>query len=445
MASRRSAVWCAIGLAATLVVVAGSGAPARRVSDILRGPTAVVRRGPMVGTIALGGDVLCLKSMTVAVEVEQLSERTREVTILSLAEEGSTVAKGDVLCRLDASGYEELVDTQRVEVEKTTAELQTATLDREAAQATLREFSEGLADQQVRDYQTRIGVAEADAARAADRAEWSKGMLDRGYISVAELADERRALIKNKLDLEGARRGQDVFRRFTAPKNARDMESKISAAEEKVSLAELAHRTQLSRLEHFRKQVELCTIRAPHDGLVVYDDGWWSDDTQVRVGAKVYFGKALINLPELDHLTVLASLHESFYDRAQVGMAAEITVPAVPGRTYRGHVLKVAQLPERHWIVGRDNMHFIATIVFDEPSENVVPEMSAEVRLEAGRKPDALMVPPQAIRADKHQTTVVVVTPEGDSAREVKLGMVEREAVEITGGLAEGEVVRLFP
>ena len=444
MARRRSAVWGAVGLAATLVVVAGSGVPARRDAAV-GGPTAAARRGPLVATVALGGDVSCDRGMAVGVEVEQLSERTREVTILSLADEGSLVRKGDVVCRLDASGYLELVDVQRIEVEKAAAELRTAELDQGAARATLREFAEGLADQQVRDYQTKIGMAEADAARAADRAEWSRGMLTRGYISVAELAEERRSVMKNQLDLEGARRGQDVFRRFTAPKNERDMESRIAAAEEKRAMADLGHRTQIQRLAHYQKQVELCTIRAPHDGLVVYDDGWWSDDVQVRVGAKVFLGKALINLPDLAHLTVRASLHESFRDRVQVGMPATIVVPAVPGHTYRGHVSKINQIPWRNYFVGIDHMRFIATIAFDEPPGDILPEMSAEVRVERARKPDALVVPGAAIRAAGHRTTVVVVTPAGDVVREVTMGLTDGDDVEIVAGLAEGEVVRLTP
>ena len=441
----RARIWRALALAATLVVVAGSGVPARRGPTKVQGRTAVVRRGPMVATVALGGDVSSMKNTNVGVEVEQLSERTREVVILTLVPEGSLVKKGEILCTLDASGYVELVDEQAIEVEKATVELRTAELDREAARLTLREFEEGLADEQVRDYETRIMLADSEARRSANRADWTAAMLERGYLSLNDLHQERRGVMKNQIDLADARRGQSVFRRYTSKKNRRDMESKVDAAEEKLRMAELAHRTQLGRLDHFRKQVALCTIRAPHDGFVVYDDGWWSDDQQVKVGTKVFLGKALINLPELDNLTVLVQLHESIYDRVKVGMPATVRVAAIPDRDLRGHVAKVAQLPERNWFVGIGNMSFIVTIAIDEPVENVLPGMSADVSVVSARKPDALIVPSEAVRVVGRRARCRVVGPGGVVDREVTLGLAERDEVEILSGLTEGEVILIDP
>ena len=67
--------------------------------------------------------------------------------ILSLVPEGTQVKKGDVLCRLDASEYEELVRTQEIKSEQAKARaLRQAELNFDVASGRLavREYRDGL-------------------------------------------------------------------------------------------------------------------------------------------------------------------------------------------------------------------------------------------------------------------------------------------------------------
>ena len=64
-------------------------------------------------------------------------------TIIELIPDGSNVKKGDVLCRLDSSDYEELIRQQEIQVQRSRADLEAARLDLESEKAALREYRDG--------------------------------------------------------------------------------------------------------------------------------------------------------------------------------------------------------------------------------------------------------------------------------------------------------------
>ena len=138
--------------------------------------------------------------------------------------------------------------------------------------------------------------------------------------------------------------GLEVYQRFSVPSTLRQLKSRVHSAES--ALAYQAMRVQLTqeRLDKIQQQIEYCTIRAPHDGFLVYGD----DDTRmVRIepGMSVRRKQDLFMLPDLSRMEVLTLLHESVADEVRVGMVARVRVEGLPGRVLEGHVESVAQLP----------------------------------------------------------------------------------------------------
>ena len=105
----------------------GWGIPSRRSKERLALiPTTTVRRADMTASLTAGGRVESSQNTEIECELERMSiggqgnEFTGggSSTILSLLAEGTTVKKGDVLCTLDASSYEELLRQQRIILER---------------------------------------------------------------------------------------------------------------------------------------------------------------------------------------------------------------------------------------------------------------------------------------------------------------------------------------
>ena len=67
--------------------------------------------------------------------------------------------------------------------------------------------------------------------------------------------------------------------------------------------------------------------------------------------------------------------------------------------------------------------------------------MFVEVRIAIGAKEDVLVIPRKAILYKQNRTYVFVMNRNQVSQREISLGLTEEDEVEVTNGLAEGDVI----
>ncbi len=106
----------------------------------------VVRRDDLETTLVAGGDLAATRQVTVACQVEDIAE-SEGTMILTMIDNGSVVKKGDVLCRLDSSQFEEMARQQEIQVNQARALSLQARLVLETARMALREYQEGLVNQ----------------------------------------------------------------------------------------------------------------------------------------------------------------------------------------------------------------------------------------------------------------------------------------------------------
>ena len=159
-------------LAACLVAaIAGYRAWNRPPKPTLAGlATVPVRRADFGTTILAGGQTESASNTVVECELERLEMRNEgrssmiggSSVITWVIDDGSNVKKGDVLCRLDASEYEELVRQQEIKVERAHADLRTADLDHQVAVMAVTEFRDGLMAQKVQEQEVALTLAESD-------------------------------------------------------------------------------------------------------------------------------------------------------------------------------------------------------------------------------------------------------------------------------------------
>ena len=86
------------------------------------------------------------------------ASRWRSSTILKIVDDGTDVKKDQVLCELDASGFEELVRTEKIVVDEAKASHLKAKLDLEVARLGLESYSEGERTQIDRDFSGQIAL-----------------------------------------------------------------------------------------------------------------------------------------------------------------------------------------------------------------------------------------------------------------------------------------------
>src|SRR5690349_5858390 len=172
MATPRPSRWhsaCGAGVLGILAVALLSFAPPKAGRGASRPEPAVdvdrvaVRRVDLDTTLLAGGDLVAVKQTTVTCEVEDLDrgptgDGDAGTLILSIAPNGATVKKGDILCVLDSSESTELVRRAQIDVETARGDHRKAELTLETARTALREYREGTIPQQTKEFESRLAL-----------------------------------------------------------------------------------------------------------------------------------------------------------------------------------------------------------------------------------------------------------------------------------------------
>jgi len=152
-------------------------------------------------------------------------------------------------------------------------------------------------------------------------------------------------------------------------------------------------------------------------------------------GMRVTPADTLFDVADLSQLWVLADVYESDLPSVRVGMEAELSVPYLPGKRWRGPVTYIAP------IVEEKTRTIKVRVEVANRGEELKPDMFADVFLESDLGP-GLVVPTSAvINAGDRQ--IVFVDREGArlEPREVQLGAKVGDRFQVLSGLAEGDRV----
>jgi HlyD family secretion protein len=367
-------------------------------------------------------------------------------TILSLVPEGSVVKKGDILCELDASAYMELVRRQQIAVEQAKTEHLQASLTLEVAKIDLQAYRDAEKLQVERDLKGQLVLATSDLTRQADRLAWLQRMLVKGYSSVAQIKSEQQSQLRLSLGLDSLNRSLQNYERFTFPKNDLSLQSKVIGAQSTLNFQTIRLNREVERLAHYQSMVDRCTIRAPHDGFVVYANRR-GRDLRVFEGATVRERMPLFTLPDQSKMKVEVLLHETAVNLVRPGMKASINVEALSGRAMEGILDSVSQVPlsDQSSEGSGQVTYFLGQIQLTRPLPGLRPDMSVQVTIMRGLRRSVLTIPKRAVRQEKGQDVCYVAGRGRLERRAVTVRHATHDLIEVVAGLNEGEKVILDP
>jgi HlyD family secretion protein len=365
--------------------------------------------------------------------------------ILGVVPDGSAVRRGDMLCRLDSSVYEDEVVRQRIVVEAARSDRDKAKLDLEVAEGALHEYRDGLLGQQLRDYESRISVGKSERVALVDRLEWLRRMLAKGYMPKAQLSKSEYMLQAAELDLTRTVSEFRNLRRFGAPAALRTHEGRVEGAT--VTFAYQSQRLRLleDRLARFERQVELCTIRAPHDAVVLHANRP-KKDFVVGPGALVRFNQELFYLADPSRVEVEVMLHETVVQRVRAGMPARVRLDDSTARVLGGRLVSVSEvlLRDQSRYSSDEVAYYTGRVEFDGAPREVRLGLSAEVELLTARRTGVLVVPVESLTVEGGHPACYVRMGDRIELREVVTGQATSTLAEVIEGLEEGEEVLLW-
>jgi len=318
-----------------------------------------------------------------------------------------------------------------------------------------------------------VQLAEEELKRAQEKLLSTQRLKAKNFVSKTELEADQLAETRKRIALQRAKDELELFKVYTLPKEAekrysdcveaqRDLDkvkvrarSQLTQVEAQLESHRVAYERQKEQLEKTREMIANGTIRATRPGLVVYastSDPWRHRQNPIQEGTNVQRNMSILTIPDLQTLAARVDIHETDIASIELGQKAHVTVEALPGKVFRGKVVRRAPMATSEgWRGGGIRVYKtdVAVDVKNLPEgvklTQLTPGMSATAEIVVAELKSVLHVPIQAVTTYRGDRICWVKTPQGPERRVVSIGQFTGRFIVITEGLKEGEEVYLAP
>lgn len=234
--------------------------------------------------------------------------------------------------------------------------------------------------------------------------------------SLAQLNSSKADLARTKLDYE---RAEGLFKAQLIAKSDYDTkkaayevaqateaqdEARVAQARAQVDSAH-GHVTQAAaQLTHMSDLLNKTTYEAPFDGVITYLPV--HEGETVVVGIQNSPGSTLMTIADMAVITAEVKVDETDIVNVKLGQVADITIDAIPGKTFKGEVTEIGDnaivrstglATSQSTASSQEAKDFKVVVTLKDPPENIRPGLSTTAKITTGTRSDALTVPIQAI------------------------------------------------
>jgi HlyD family secretion protein len=366
-----------------------------------------VRRGSLKKTLLLDGELRAVRSRTV------WGSTSEDVKIVYLPPEGTVVKAGDRLVDLD----------------------NTSVVTR------------------IKDIEERIVAAENEIVRSKAQHESALRDLDVERSKLWLTFEQAKLDAKVPPEIQARRESQEA--QLTLEKARTEYENHLKKIEskKKEQSAELQvkiiDKNKLDvQLNRAKNNLEGLIIKAPGDGMVIYNDHW-NERRKMQVGDFVWGGWAIVRLPDLSEMEVLAQVNEVDGPKLSIGGKAEIKLDSYPDTVINGQIKEISQTAIKASWMAKAKI-FRVTVSLDRTvTEIMKPGMSAQVAVGVSESNTQLLIPRSAIKFEGETAKVVRVADEKGATQETVVKILAADALNYLiaddSGLKEGDKILANP
>lgn len=307
--------------------------------------TIRIERGPITAAVAASGTL----SPVVSVQVgSQVSGQLREI----LVDFNSEVKQGQIIARIDPETFEYKVRQAQSDVDAARSQVMTQ-------QATIVA------------RRAEVSKAEVDLAEAKRDLERKQQLVEKGFIATAE-RDKAQAVYNSLVEQVNTAKAQAGV----AVANARNAEAIVKQREAVLAQA--------------RIDLDRTAIKAPVNGIVIKR----SVERGQTVAASLQAPELFVIAENLTDMQVDTAIDESEIGRIRIGQKATFTVDAFPGRNFEGTVKQIRKAAQNVSNV----VTYTVVISTTNPNKELLPGMTANVRVVTDSRSDVLKVANAALR-----------------------------------------------
>lgn len=372
--------WQKVGIGAGVVVVLGSIVlfsvyqAGKGVETVQSGQ---VVRQDLTSTVTASGEIRPKNYTNV------LGEGIGKITDI-VVKEGDHVKKGDILLHLESIQPSADVQAQMDNVQGSEAGMKAASANYDAAVATLSQ------------RQSDLEKAKLDWQRSQSL--YKEELIAKSDYDAAHASYESAAAALNAASAQV---------------------EQTRAAREQAGLSAEQGRAVLT---HQQDVLRKTTYRAPIDGIVSY--------IAVRVGENVVpgiqnaEGSFLMTISDMSIVTSEVKVDETDITNVRTGEPAEVTIDAISGKTFKGHVTEVGELAilrssgqaatTQTTANTQEARDFKVVVTLDNPPDSLRPGLSSTAKIQTAQVKAALTIPIQALAVRSQQDLDEAKHPKGN-------------------------------
>ena len=436
-----------LGVTALLVVGGGIFASVKMSQrGIVAVQTGRSVRQDLVSQVTASGEIKPRNYVNIGANV---MGRITEINV----KEGDRVQKNQTLARLEAVQAQADVQAQQ------------ASLNSSLAEASASESGVKAFDENMRTVQAGVDRAKAELERARLDYERSRQLLESKLIPRQEFDSKKASYdsLAASLREAEARVGQMRAQREQSA-------SQLSVSQRRVAQV----RATLSRFSDVLQKHNAVT---PIDGIVT--------NLPVRVGETVVPGvqnssaSLIMTIADMSIITAEVKVDETDIVNVKLNQAADVTIDAIPNRTFKGHVIEIGNTAilrssglaaSQSAVSSQEAKDFKVVVALDNPPTEIRPGLSCTAKVITATREKALSIPIQALtvrqrgdlepeqksgnvqaaanadpvkakKAKEELQGVFVVVGEKAEFREVKTGITGATDIEVLSGVKDGEEI----
>ncbi|MDH5541311.1 MAG: efflux RND transporter periplasmic adaptor subunit [Rhizobacter sp.] len=338
-------LWTTLGVA----VLAAAGAAAwwywRDGDTRVSYRTARIERGLLLAAVSASGTVTPVTQVQVS---SQVSGQIKELFV----DFNSEVKQDQLIARLDPESFEYRLRQANADVEAARASVLTAQAN--VLQAT-----------------AQLGRAQVDLQEAQRDLERKQDLVAKDFISPAE-ADRVRALTRTLAESQKAAQAQ------------------VAVAQAQAQSAQAIVKQREAQLAQARVDLDRTQIRSPVNGIIIKR----SVEVGQTVAASLQAPELFVIAANLNDMQVETSIDEADISRVRPAQKVGFTIDAFPGRSFEGSVKQVRKAA----VTAQNVTTYTVVVAFANPGSNLLPGMTANVRIVTETRDNVLKVPNAALR-----------------------------------------------
>jgi HlyD family secretion protein len=370
-----------------------------------------------------------------------------------LVKEGDVVKKGQLVARIDETQSAADVQAQKAAVSSSEAD------------ASASEAGYAAGNDNITVLEATLERTKADLDRYNEDFKRGQQLFQQGLIA--------------KQDFEQRKAAYDGQQAAMTEANSRIVQAKAQLAQLKAQLVASQRKIAQNEanLNRFNDILKKHNVVAPIDGLVTY--------LPVRMGETVVPGiqnsaaSTIMTIADMSIVTAEVKVDESDIVNIKLGQPAEISVDAIPNRTFTGHVIEIGNTAilrstglaaSQSTTSSQEAKDFKVVVAMDNPPDEIRPGLSSTTKITTATRKNVLAIPiqsltvrtkgdldtnpnkplnpdPATVKANKEEITgIFVVTADRKAPfRKVDTGISGATDIEVTAGLKEGDEIVTGP